>query len=141
MLPQRDKGRSAVTNTADVSYVIRAAPLGNVALTAPNFPPPGTVWDLKQAVGVIGTAQLEQELSEGEVTLIVALLGFLTGRMLEVNVPLIPPEIDATPPPNGRRSLDRRERPPVHTGGPWFCAASTRLQLKRMIAISPSSAP
>lgn len=101
VLPQNDKGRFAVTNTADDSYVFRAAPLRNVALTAPYFHS-GKVWDLKQAVAVMGTAQLGQELSDGEVTLIVAFLGSLTGRMPEVTVPVLPSETDSTPRPNGK---------------------------------------
>ena len=101
VLPQNDKGRFAVTNTADDSYVFRAAPLRNVALTAPYFHS-GKVWNLKQAVAVMGTAQLGQELNDEEVTLIVAFLNSLTGRMPEVSVPVLPPETDATPRPNGQ---------------------------------------
>lgn len=101
VLPQNDKGRFAVTNTADDSYVFRAAPLRNVALTAPYFHS-GKVWDLKQAVAIMGTAQLGQELSDGEVALVVAFLNSLTGRMPEVTVPVLPPETDATPRPNGK---------------------------------------
>ncbi len=101
VLPQNDKGRFAVTNTADDSYVFRAAPLRNVALTAPYFHS-GKVWNLKQAVAVMGTAQLGQELNDEEVTLIVAFLNSLTGRMPEVSVPVLPAETDATPRPNGQ---------------------------------------
>ena len=35
ILPPGDKGRFAVTDTADDEYVFRAAPLRNIALTAP----------------------------------------------------------------------------------------------------------
>lgn len=100
VLPEKDKGRFAVTNTADDSYVFRAAPLRNVALTAPYFHS-GKVWDLKQAVGVMGTAQLGEELKEEEVDLIVAFLGSLTGKMPEVTYPVLPAETDATPRPSG----------------------------------------
>jgi len=101
VLPQNDKGRFAVTNTADDSYVFRAAPLRNVALTAPYFHS-GKVWNLKQAVAVMGTAQLGQELNDEEVNLIVAFLNSLTGRVPEVNVPVLPAETDATPRPDGQ---------------------------------------
>lgn len=37
ILPEGDKGRFAVTNTANDEYVFRAAPLRNVALTPPYF--------------------------------------------------------------------------------------------------------
>lgn len=57
VLPKKGKGRFAVTNTADDSYVFRAAPLRNVALTAPYFHS-GKVWDLKQAVAIMGATRL-----------------------------------------------------------------------------------
>lgn len=100
VLPENDKGRFSVTHTADDSYVFRAAPLRNVAVTAPYFHS-GKVWNLKQAVGIMGTAQLGEELNEQEVDLIVAFLDSLTGRVPEITVPVLPPETDATPKPNG----------------------------------------
>ncbi|PZU80578.1 MAG: cytochrome C peroxidase [Shinella sp.] len=100
VLPENDKGRFAVTNTADDSYVFRAAPLRNVALTAPYFHS-GKVWNLKQAVAIMGTAQLGEELNDEEVTLIVAFLDSLTGKMPEITYPVLPAETDATPKPNG----------------------------------------
>ena len=45
ILPEGDKGRFAVTETADDEYVFRASPLRNIALTAPYFHS-GKVWDL-----------------------------------------------------------------------------------------------
>src|SRR5690606_1607638 len=48
ILPVGDKGRFEVTATASDEYVFRAAPLRNVALTAPYFHS-GQVWDLEQA--------------------------------------------------------------------------------------------
>ncbi len=98
VLPENDKGRFAVTNTADDSYVFRAAPLRNIALTAPYFHS-GKVWDLKQAVAIMGTAQLGEELKGNEVDLIVAFLDSLTGKMPEVTYPVLPPETAATPRP------------------------------------------
>lgn len=98
VLPENDKGRFAVTNTADDSYVFRAAPLRNIALTAPYFHS-GKVWDLKQAVAVMGTAQLGEELQDKEVDLIVAFLNSLTGKMPEVTYPVLPAETADTPRP------------------------------------------
>lgn len=98
VLPENDKGRFAVTNTADDSYVFRAAPLRNIALTAPYFHS-GKVWDLKQAVAIMGTAQLGEELQEGEVDLIVAFLNSLTGKMPEITYPILPAETGDTPRP------------------------------------------
>ncbi len=100
VLPENDKGRFAVTNTADDSYVFRAAPLRNVALTAPYFHS-GKVWNLRQAVAVMGTAQLGEELNDEEVTLIVAFLDSLTGKMPEVAYPVLPAETETTPKPSG----------------------------------------
>ncbi len=100
VLPENDKGRFAVTNTADDSYVFRAAPLRNVALTAPYFHS-GKVWNLRQAVAVMGTAQLGEELNDEEVTLIVAFLDSLTGKMPEVTYPVLPAETETTPKPSG----------------------------------------
>jgi cytochrome c peroxidase len=98
VLPENDKGRFAVTNTADDSYVFRAAPLRNIALTAPYFHS-GKVWDLKQAVAIMGTSQLGEELNDGEVDLIVAFLNSLTGKMPEITYPVLPAETSTTPQP------------------------------------------
>lgn len=101
VLPEGDKGRFAVTNTADDSYVFRAAPLRNIALTAPYFHS-GKVWDLKQAVGVMGASQLGEKLTDEEETRIVAFLESLTGKMPEVVYPVLPPETAKTPRPTGQ---------------------------------------
>ena len=99
VLPENDKGRFAVTKTADDEYVFRAAPLRNIALTAPYFHS-GRVWDLKQAVAIMGTAQLGTELQPDEVDAIVAFLGSLTGEMPTVEYPVLPPETADTPRPS-----------------------------------------
>ncbi|QDG94597.1 cytochrome-c peroxidase (plasmid) [Rhizobium sp. NIBRBAC000502774] len=98
ILPETDKGRFAVTNTVDDSYVFRAAPLRNIALTAPYFHS-GKVWDLRQAVAIMGTAQLGEELKGEEVDLIVAFLETLTGKAPEVTYPILPAETADTPKP------------------------------------------
>ncbi|WP_346432792.1 cytochrome-c peroxidase [Breoghania sp.] len=56
ILPRNDKGRFAVTDTATDQYVFRAPPLRNLVLTAPYFHS-GNVWNLKQAMSLMGTAQ------------------------------------------------------------------------------------
>lgn len=98
ILPENDKGRFAVTNTADDSYVFRAAPLRNIALTAPYFHS-GKVWDLKQAVAIMGTSQLGEALNDRDVDLIVAFLDTLTGKAPEVTYPILPAETGTTPKP------------------------------------------
>src|SRR5699024_5473114 len=57
VLPRNDKGRFEVTRTASDEYVFKSPSLRNIALTAPYFHS-GNVWDLKQAVAVMGSAQL-----------------------------------------------------------------------------------
>ncbi|MFG1401577.1 cytochrome-c peroxidase [Xanthobacter sp. V8C-5] len=98
ILPPNDKGRFAVTKTADDEYVYRAAPLRNVAVTRPYFHS-GKVWDLGQAVAIMGSSQLGEELNDGDVKLIVSFLGSLTGKVPQVVLPVLPPETDATPHP------------------------------------------
>lgn len=98
VLPTGDRGRFEVTQTADDEYVFRAAPLRNVALTAPYFHS-GVVWSLSEAVAVMSSAQLGTELEEGQVEDIVAFLGTLTGEQPQVVHPLLPVRSDATPLP------------------------------------------
>jgi cytochrome c peroxidase len=100
VLPENDKGRFAVTATADDSYVFRAAPLRNIALTAPYFHS-GKVWDLKQAVGIMGASQLGEDLSEQDTDEIVAFLQSLTGKVPVVTYPVLPAETADTPRPSG----------------------------------------
>ncbi|MEZ5775087.1 MAG: cytochrome-c peroxidase [Hyphomicrobiaceae bacterium] len=98
VLPETDRGRFAVTKTADDAYVFRAAPLRNIALTAPYFHS-GKVWDLSQAVAIMGSSQLGEELNEEEVGQITAFLHALTGRMPEIVYPVLPAETATTPKP------------------------------------------
>ncbi|MCS6778947.1 MAG: cytochrome-c peroxidase [Geminicoccaceae bacterium] len=98
VLPETDKGRFMVTRTPGDDYVFRASPLRNIALTAPYFHS-GQVWDLRQAVAIMGTAQLGQELNDAQVERIVAFLESLTGTPPTVVYPILPPETGATPRP------------------------------------------
>jgi cytochrome c peroxidase len=98
ILPPEDKGRFQVTKTASDEYVFRAAPLRNVAITAPYFHS-GQVWDLEQAVAVMGTAQLGTQLKDDEAKLIATFLGSLTGEQPTVEYPILPVETATTPKP------------------------------------------
>lgn len=98
ILPAQDKGRFAVTQTASDEYVFRAAPLRNVELTAPYFHS-GQVWDLEQAVAIMGTAQLGRELKQDETAAIAAFLRSLSGRQPKVEYPLLPKSTAKTPHP------------------------------------------
>ncbi len=100
VLPEDDKGRYEVTNTADDSYVFRASPLRNIDQTAPYFHS-GKVWDLNVAVQIMGLSQLGAEINDEETAKIVAFLGSLTGDMPEVEYPLLPVETATTPRPSG----------------------------------------
>ncbi len=98
VLPPEDKGRFAVTKSASDEYVFRAAPLRNVALTAPYFHS-GQVWDLKQAVAIMGAAQLGATIDDAEAGKIAAFLGALTGTPPKVDYPQLPLETATTPRP------------------------------------------
>jgi cytochrome c peroxidase len=106
VLPRADRGRFAVTQSESDDYVFRAPPLRNVELTAPYFHS-GFIWDLRQAVDVMGTAQLGADLTEAEMTAIVAFLRTLTGEQPIVEYPILPPHTPDTPLPD------------VTVGGEW----------------------
>jgi cytochrome c peroxidase len=99
ILPVEDKGRFAVTNTASDEYVFRASPLRNVALTPPYFHS-GEVWDLEQAVAIMGDSQLGRELNKNEVIAITAFLRSLTGDQPQVMLPILPASGPQTPKPD-----------------------------------------
>jgi len=99
ILPPGDKGRFNVTKTASDDYVFRAAPLRNVALRAPYFHS-GQVWTLKDAVAVMGSAQLGAKLSDKDEDDIVAFLGSLTGQLPKIDYPVLPVRTATTPPPS-----------------------------------------
>ena len=98
VLPAGDKGRFAVTATADDEYVFRAGPLRNIALTAPYFHS-GKVWDLREAVSVMANSQLGATLDDTQVDQITAFLGTLTGEQPEVVHPILPVRSAQTPRP------------------------------------------
>jgi len=98
ILPPGDKGRFAVTRTVSDEYVFRVPPLRNVALTPPYFHS-GKVWDLRQAVAVMGNSQLGAKLTDTEVDQITAFLGSLTGEQPQVTLPILPPSVAGTPQP------------------------------------------
>ncbi|WP_017999679.1 cytochrome-c peroxidase [Paracoccus sp. N5] len=98
VLPVGDTGRFEVTKTVDDEYVFRAAPLRNVALTAPYFHS-GVVWDLKEAVQIMSSSQLGTELAPEQVDDIVAFLHAVTGDQPQIAHPVLPVRTDATPLP------------------------------------------
>jgi cytochrome c peroxidase len=98
ILPEKDKGRFAVTKTASDEYVFKVPSLRNIALTPPYFHS-GQVWDLRQAVAVMGSAQLGAKLTDQDTDAIVTFLKTLTGKQPVVGVPVLPPHAKDTPLP------------------------------------------
>ena len=98
ILPRGDKGRFEVTKTVSDEYVFRVPQLRNIALTAPYFHT-GKVWDLRQAVAIMGSSQLGAKLSDEEVSQIEIFLGALTGDQPKVMLPILPPSVATTPQP------------------------------------------
>ena len=96
--PPEDKGRFEITRTEGDEYVFRAAPLRNIALTAPYFHS-GEVWDLQEAVTIMGTSQVGVKLKDKEAKAITAFLHTLTGEQPRVEYPLLPVETSKTPKP------------------------------------------
>ncbi len=97
--PPDDVGRAAVTGRVEDNYVFRVAPLRNIALTAPYFHS-GIVWDLGEAVKIMATAQLGDELSDTDAEAIVAFLNSLTGIQPSIEYPILPASTAATPRPS-----------------------------------------
>ncbi len=98
ILPPTDKGRFMVTKTASDEYVFKVPTLRNIALTAPYFHS-GQVWELRQAVAVMGASQLGIQLTGDDVDKITAFLESLTGEQPKVTYPILPPSVGATPKP------------------------------------------
>jgi cytochrome c peroxidase len=109
VLPEGDRGRFQVTETAADDYVFRAAPLRNVAITAPYFHS-GAVWSLEEAVHIMGTAQLGAELTEEEIDAITAFLHGLTGEQPRVEHPVLPARTETTPLPNPYDDITEQSR-------------------------------
>jgi cytochrome c peroxidase len=101
ILPRNDRGRFEVTRTASDEYVFKSPSLRNIELTAPYFHS-GKVWDLRQAVAIMGASQLGAKLTEPDVDAIVAFLGTLTGEQPKVAYPVLPPHTKDTPLPDPR---------------------------------------
>ena len=101
VLPATDKGRFAVTRTASDEYAFKSPSLRNIALTAPYFHS-GKVWDLGQAVGIMGSSQLGAKLSDTDTDAIVSFLKTLTGTQPRIDIPTLPPHTKDTPLPDVR---------------------------------------
>lgn len=89
ILPIGDVGRFGVTDVESDLYAFKSPTLRNIALTPPYFHS-GVVWNLEDAVSIMGSAQLGAELTDEEVTNITAFLHTLTGDQPLVTVPDMP---------------------------------------------------
>ena len=78
--------------------MFRAAPLRNIALTAPYFHS-GKVWDLSVAVEIMAESQLGEALKPEETAQLVAFLDSLTGTLPAITLPVLPAETASTPRP------------------------------------------
>ncbi|MFI5323289.1 MAG: cytochrome-c peroxidase [Thermodesulfobacteriota bacterium] len=96
--PPGDKGRYAVTKTKSDEYVFKVPTLRNITLTEPYFHS-GKVWDLREAVTIMGEVQLGTKLTGDEIDKITDFLGSLTGTQPEVVFPVLPPNGPDTPRP------------------------------------------
>ncbi|HYI93300.1 MAG TPA: cytochrome-c peroxidase [Bryobacteraceae bacterium] len=99
ILPTADKGRFEVTRTASDEYVFKSPSLRNIELTAPYFHS-GKVWDLSQAVAIMGSAQLGATLTKADTDSIVLFLRTLTGDQPKIEIPVLPPHTPQTPLPD-----------------------------------------
>lgn len=96
--PAGDRGRFAVTQSQADEYVFRAAPLRNIAATAPYFHS-GNVWKLQEAVTIMGDAQLGATLAPDEAEKIHLFLHALTAPIPKIDYPELPERADTTPLP------------------------------------------
>ena len=85
----KDKGRFEVTKKDSDMHLFKVPTLRNIALTAPYFHN-GSVATLDEAVRVMARTQLNKELSDQQVTDVVAFLNGLTGEFPEQSLPRLP---------------------------------------------------
>jgi cytochrome c peroxidase len=93
-----DKGRYKVTGIKSDEYVFKSPSLRNIALTPPYFHS-GKVWSLKEAVAIMGSAQLGVEMDEKEMDKIVLFLETTTGVQPKIEYPILPASTESTPRP------------------------------------------
>ncbi|NPA28360.1 MAG: cytochrome-c peroxidase [Epsilonproteobacteria bacterium] len=83
----------------DKNGMVKTPTLRNIAETAPYFHN-GAVWDLKEAIKIMGETQLGKELSDKEVASIETFLKALTGKKPKVEYPILPNSTKDTPKPD-----------------------------------------
>jgi cytochrome c peroxidase len=78
----KDEGRSAISKNEGEKYYFKVPSLRNIEKTYPYFHD-GSVWDLKQAIAIMGELQLGKKLSDDQINDIEAFLKTLTGEVPE----------------------------------------------------------
>ncbi len=91
-------GRSAVTGKEVDRFAFKVPTLRNIELTYPYFHD-GAVWDLSEAVNIMGEIQLGRQFEQKETDQIVAFLKTLTGDQPSFSLPILPPSVAKTPKP------------------------------------------
>ncbi len=91
-------GRSAVTGNEIDRFSFKVPTLRNIELTYPYFHD-GAVWDLGEAVNIMGEIQLGRTFKPEETDQIVAFLTTLTGQQPTFDLPILPPSSAKTPKP------------------------------------------
>ena len=84
-----DLGRFEATKDASDKHFFKVPTLRNIALTAPYFHN-GKVQTLEEAIKVMGTLQLNKDLSSEQVADIAAFLNGLTGEFPKIEMPRLP---------------------------------------------------
>jgi len=95
------QGRFDVTKVEADRNMFKVPTLRNVELTYPYFHD-GSVWDLEQAVTLMGRHQLGIEIKTAEAKQIAAFLRTLTGQLPAMALPKLPPSVAKTPRPDVR---------------------------------------
>ncbi|MCX8043334.1 MAG: cytochrome-c peroxidase [Desulfobacterota bacterium] len=93
-----DTGRFKITGAPSDQYVFKSPSLRNIELTAPYFHS-GKIWCLKEAVAVMGSAQLGISLTQDDVEKIADFLKTTTGDQPRVEYPILPVPTKDTPVP------------------------------------------
>ncbi|MBS2023488.1 MAG: c-type cytochrome [Deltaproteobacteria bacterium] len=90
---QKDQGRFTLTKNPADKMVFKVPGLRNVAMTAPYFHD-GSAKTLSEAVTLMGKHQLNLDLTDDEVSAVVAWLGSLTGELPKefLTAPVLPPD-------------------------------------------------
>jgi cytochrome c peroxidase len=91
-------GRSAVTGKEVDRFAFKVPTLRNIELTYPYFHD-GAVWDLSEAVNIMGEIQLGRQFEQKETDQMVAFLKTLTGDQPSFSLPILPPSVAKTPKP------------------------------------------